>query len=114
MDGLSRGAGLFEMKWIAEYADLHGLQFAPHGTADGLLGLAAEVQLAASLPHNYIALEYCGCKADLPDGIKNSAGVPNVRPISSHVLSASQQQHARSDSIVSCPMVALRAHAVVV
>ena len=27
--------GLFEMKWIAEYADMHGLQFAPHGTADG-------------------------------------------------------------------------------
>ena len=44
----------------------------------GLLGLAAEVNLAASLPHNYIALEYCGCKADLPGGINNSAGVPNV------------------------------------
>ena len=24
--------GLMEMKWICEYADLHGLQFAPHGT----------------------------------------------------------------------------------
>lgn len=31
--------GLFEMKWIAEYADMHGLQFAPHGTADGTLSL---------------------------------------------------------------------------
>ena len=69
--------GLFEMKWIAEYADLHGLQFAPHGTVDGLLGLAAEVQLAASLPQNYIAFEYCGCKQDLPGGVTNGAGVPN-------------------------------------
>ena len=25
-------------------------QFAPHGTVDGLLGVAAEVQLAAALP----------------------------------------------------------------
>ena len=102
------------MKWIAEYADLHGLQFAPHGTADGLLGLAAEVQLAASLPHNYIALEYCGCKADLPGGIKNSAGVPNVRILPRLHFQQAAAAAAAADSIVAGPMVALRAHAVVV
>ena len=31
--------GLAEMKFIAEYADLHGILFAPHGTLDGFLGL---------------------------------------------------------------------------
>jgi L-alanine-DL-glutamate epimerase-like enolase superfamily enzyme len=50
--------GLAEMKWIAEYADLHGIQIAPHGVFDGLIGLAAHVQLAAALPQNYIAFEY--------------------------------------------------------
>ncbi|MEA3407433.1 MAG: mandelate racemase/muconate lactonizing enzyme family protein [Chloroflexota bacterium] len=50
--------GLAEMKWIAEYADLHGILMAPHGTGDGLLGLAALVQLAATLPDNFIAFEY--------------------------------------------------------
>jgi len=48
---------LQEMKFIAEYADLHGILFAPHGTVDGLIGLAAHVQLAAVLPENYIAFE---------------------------------------------------------
>ena len=50
--------GLAEMKWIAEYADLHGILMAPHGIFDGLIGLAAHVQLAAALPQNYIAFEY--------------------------------------------------------
>jgi L-alanine-DL-glutamate epimerase-like enolase superfamily enzyme len=50
--------GLAEMKWIAEYADLHGIQIAPHGVFDGLIGLAAHVQVAAALPQNYIAFEY--------------------------------------------------------
>ncbi len=50
--------GLAETKWIAEYADLHGIQIAPHGVLDGLIGLAAHVQLAAALPQNYIAFEY--------------------------------------------------------
>ena len=31
---------------------------APHGTGNGLLGLAALVQVCATLPHNYIAFEY--------------------------------------------------------
>ena len=50
--------GIAELKWIAEYADLHGILMAPHGTGDGLLGLAALVQVCATLPHNYIAFEY--------------------------------------------------------
>jgi L-alanine-DL-glutamate epimerase-like enolase superfamily enzyme len=50
--------GLAEMKWIAEYADLHGILMAPHGIFDGLIGLAAQVHLAAALPQNYIAFEY--------------------------------------------------------
>lgn len=50
--------GIAELKWVAEYADLHGILMAPHGTGDGLLGLAALVQVAATLPDNYIAFEY--------------------------------------------------------
>jgi L-alanine-DL-glutamate epimerase-like enolase superfamily enzyme len=50
--------GIAELKWVAEYADLHGLLIAPHGTGDGLLGLAALVQVAATMPENYIAFEY--------------------------------------------------------
>lgn len=50
--------GLAELKWIAEYADMHGILMAPHGTGDGLIGLAALVQVSATLPHNYIAFEY--------------------------------------------------------
>jgi L-alanine-DL-glutamate epimerase-like enolase superfamily enzyme len=50
--------GIAELKWIAEYADLHGILMAPHGTGDGLLGLAALVQVSATLPQNYIAFEY--------------------------------------------------------
>lgn len=56
--------GLAELKWIAEYADLHGILMAPHGTGDGLLGLAALVQLSATLPDNYIAFEYPVGKPD--------------------------------------------------
>jgi L-alanine-DL-glutamate epimerase-like enolase superfamily enzyme len=50
--------GIAELKWVAEYADLHGILMAPHGTGDGLLVLAALVQVAATLPQNYIAFEY--------------------------------------------------------
>ena len=50
--------GIAELKWVAEYADLHGILMAPHGTANGLIGLAALVQVAATLPENYIAFEY--------------------------------------------------------
>lgn len=50
--------GMAELKWIAEYADLHGIMIAPHGTANGLLGLAALIQVSATLPNNFIAFEY--------------------------------------------------------
>jgi L-alanine-DL-glutamate epimerase-like enolase superfamily enzyme len=50
--------GIAELKWVAEYADLHGILVAPHGIFDGLIGLAAHVQMAAALPQNYIAFEY--------------------------------------------------------
>jgi L-alanine-DL-glutamate epimerase-like enolase superfamily enzyme len=49
--------GIAELKWVAEYADLHGILMAPHGTGNGLLGLAALVQVSATLPHNFIAFE---------------------------------------------------------
>ena len=49
--------GLAELKWVAEYADLHGVLMAPHGIADGLIGLAALVQVCATLPDNYVAFE---------------------------------------------------------
>ena len=67
--------GLAELKWIAEYADLHGILMAPHGTADGLIGLAALVQVCATLPSNYIAFEYPTGKPewwyDIVDGLPN-------------------------------------------
>jgi L-alanine-DL-glutamate epimerase-like enolase superfamily enzyme len=50
--------GLAELKFVAEYADLHGILIAPHGTLDGVLGLAALVQVSATLPQNFIAFEY--------------------------------------------------------
>ena len=50
--------GLAELKWIAEYADLHGVLIAPHGVGNGLIGLAALVQVAATLPQNLVACEY--------------------------------------------------------
>ena len=56
--------GIAELKWIAEFADLHGIQRAPHGTADGLIGLAAHVQVGATLPDNFIAFELPNGKPD--------------------------------------------------
>jgi len=50
--------GIAELKWIAEYAHLHGVLMAPHGTGNGLLGLAALVQVCATLPANFIGFEY--------------------------------------------------------
>ncbi len=50
--------GIAELKRVAEYADLHGILIAPHGVGDGLIGLAALVQVSATLPKNYIAFEY--------------------------------------------------------
>ena len=56
--------GLAELKWISEYADLHGIDMAPHGTLDGLIGLAALVQVSAALPQNFIAFELPNAEAD--------------------------------------------------
>ncbi len=50
--------GIAELKWIAEFANLHSILMAPHGTANGLLGLGALVNVCATLPANYIAFEY--------------------------------------------------------
>lgn len=50
--------GMAEIKWIAEFADLYGIQIAPHGVHDGIFGLAALVQVCATLPDNFIAFEY--------------------------------------------------------
>lgn len=30
--------GIAELKWIAEYANLHGIMMAPHGVFDGVFG----------------------------------------------------------------------------
>ena len=49
--------GLTEIKWVAEYADMHGVLMAPHGIGNGLIGFAAIVQTAATMPDNYIASE---------------------------------------------------------
>jgi L-alanine-DL-glutamate epimerase-like enolase superfamily enzyme len=67
--------GLAEIKWIAEFADLHGVLMAPHGTGNGLLGLAALVQVSATMPSNFIAFELpAGDPAwwdDIVDGLPN-------------------------------------------
>ena len=87
--------GIAELKWVAEYADMHGVLMAPHGVFDGLLGLAALVQVAATLPDNFIAFEYPVGQPDwwyeivegLPDpivrdGLHRRLGPPgNGRPV---------------------------------
>ena len=62
-DPLDMG-GLAELKWVAEYADLHGILMAPHGTGDGLLGIAALVQVCATLPGNFVGFELPWGKPD--------------------------------------------------
>ncbi len=69
--------GLAELKWVAEYADLHGVMMAPHGIADGLLGTAALVQVCAALPDNYIAFELPAVRPGWWSEIL--VGVPEVR-----------------------------------
>jgi len=67
--------GIAELKWIAEYANLHGILVAPHGIFDGLFGLAAEVHLGAACPQNYIGFEYPKGQPDwwyeIVDGLPN-------------------------------------------
>ncbi len=50
--------GIAELKWIAEYANLHGIMMAPHGVFDGVFGMAALTQVSCTMPQNYIAYEY--------------------------------------------------------
>ena len=67
--------GIAELKWIAEYANLHGILVAPHGIFDGLFGVAAEVHLGAACPQNYIGFEYPKGQPDwwyeIVDGLPN-------------------------------------------
>jgi len=67
--------GIAELKWVAEYADLHGILIAPHGVFDGVIGLAALVQAAATLPRNYVAFEYPVARPewwyDIVEGLPN-------------------------------------------
>ena len=57
--------GLAELKWIAEYADLHGILMAPHGVGNGVLGLAALVQVSATLPAQLHRLRVPGRRSRL-------------------------------------------------
>lgn len=50
--------GIAELKWVAEHAYMHSIVMAPHGTANGLLGLGALINVCATLPANFIAFEY--------------------------------------------------------
>jgi len=67
--------GIAELKWVTEYADLHGILMAPHGIFDGLIGLAALVQVCATMPQNYIAFEYPVARPEwwyeIVDGLPN-------------------------------------------
>ncbi|MBT3994575.1 MAG: mandelate racemase/muconate lactonizing enzyme family protein, partial [Chloroflexi bacterium] len=49
--------GISELKWICEFADLHNIQMVPHGTADGIIGVAALTQVSAAMPDNFLAFE---------------------------------------------------------
>jgi L-alanine-DL-glutamate epimerase-like enolase superfamily enzyme len=75
--------GIAELKWVAEYADLHGILMAPHGTGDGLFGLAALVQVCAAMPENYIAFEYPTGKPDWWYDIVD--GLPDPIVVDSHI-----------------------------
>jgi L-alanine-DL-glutamate epimerase-like enolase superfamily enzyme len=48
---------------------------APHGVLDGLIGLAALVQVCATIPQNYIAFEYPIARPDWWYSI--AEGLPN-------------------------------------
>jgi L-alanine-DL-glutamate epimerase-like enolase superfamily enzyme len=60
-------------------ADLHGILIAPHGTGNGLVGLAALVQVSATLPQNYIAFEYPACPEEWWYDIVEGLPKPIVR-----------------------------------
>jgi L-alanine-DL-glutamate epimerase-like enolase superfamily enzyme len=65
--------GIMELKWVAEYADMHGILIAPHGIGDGPIGLGALLQVSATLPQNYIAFELPNVGAEWDGLVK---GIP--------------------------------------
>ncbi|MCU0521913.1 MAG: mandelate racemase/muconate lactonizing enzyme family protein [Anaerolineae bacterium] len=71
--------GIAELKWVAEYADLHGILMAPHGVFDGIIGLAAHVQVAATLPQNFIGFEYPVARPDWWYDIMEGLPTPIVK-----------------------------------
>ncbi|MGH7918863.1 MAG: enolase C-terminal domain-like protein, partial [Candidatus Dormibacteraceae bacterium] len=99
--------GIAELKWIAEYADLHGVLIAPHGVFDGLLGLAAHVQVGATMPDNYIAFEYPIGQPDwwyeivegLPDPIveKGRIAVPDRPGMGVDLIPEAAREHLREE-----------------
>ena len=68
--------GIAELKWIAEYADLHGVLMAPHGTFDGVFGMAALTHVCSTMPQNYIAYEFPGINPgwwiDIVEGVPDN------------------------------------------
>jgi L-alanine-DL-glutamate epimerase-like enolase superfamily enzyme len=75
--------GFAELKWIAEYADMHGILMAPHSTFNGVLGLAASVQTCATLPDNFVAFEYCKAPTDWWWDIVD--GLPDQLVVDGHI-----------------------------
>ncbi|NTA83825.1 MULTISPECIES: mandelate racemase/muconate lactonizing enzyme family protein [Rhizobium/Agrobacterium group] len=67
--------GIAELKWVAEHAYMHQILMAPHGTANGLLGLGALINVCATLPANFVAFEYPSASdtwwSDLVTGLPN-------------------------------------------
>ncbi len=78
--------GLAELKWVAEFADLYGIGIAPHGVHGGLFGLAALVQVCATLPDNFLAFEYSVASRpwwyDIVDGLPDPIVVGGHVPVS--------------------------------
>jgi len=50
--------GLSEIKWIAEFAELHQIMIAPHSGFNGPIGLMASVHVSSTMPANFIAMEF--------------------------------------------------------
>ena len=71
--------GIAELKWVAEHAYMHSIMMAPHGTANGLLGLGALINVCATLPANYIAFEYPSASDPLWNDIVTGLPRPLVK-----------------------------------
>ena len=69
--------GIAELKWVAEHAYMHSIMMAPHGTANGLLGLGALINVCATLPANYIAFEYPVASSEPRGGPEIIEGLPD-------------------------------------